>query len=165
MRKIICDRCGAEITGNRIGYVAAGWRAPSDNSFLNKNPYEHMDFCEDCMNSIVAFIDGVDIVREEPEAVEDPIEGEPETVEGTVEEEPEEDEEEDENALWEDEEKPEPKPEKKPVRKKGVNYARLRSMIKDGMSNETIAENLGLTMKQFYYARKRAEQLYIAGRI
>lgn len=67
MRKIICDRCGAEITGDRIGYVAAGWRAPSDNSFLNKNPYEHADFCEHYMNVIVACIDNVDISREEPE--------------------------------------------------------------------------------------------------
>lgn len=165
MRKIICDRCGAEITGNRIGYVAAGWRAPSDNSFLNKNPYEHMDFCEDCMNSIVAFIDGVDIVREEPEAVEDPIEGEPETVEGAVEEEPEEDEEEDENALWEDEEKPEPKSEKKPVRKKGVNYTKLRELVKAGKTPKECADALGITAKQFYYARKRAEALYVAGRI
>lgn len=80
MRKIICDRCGAEITGDRIGYVAAGWKAPSDNSFLNKNPYEHADFCEFCMNVIVACIDNVDIVREEPEAVEDPVEEEPEPV-------------------------------------------------------------------------------------
>lgn len=57
MRKIICDRCGAEITGDRIGYVAAGWKAPSDKSFIQNNPYEHMDFCERCMMEITAFID------------------------------------------------------------------------------------------------------------
>ena len=49
MRKIICDRCGAEITGDRIGYVAVNWRAVSDNSFLTESPYEHADFCEKCM--------------------------------------------------------------------------------------------------------------------
>ena len=57
MRKIICDRCGAEITGDRIGYVAAGWKAPSDKSFIQNNPYERMDFCEGCMKEIIALID------------------------------------------------------------------------------------------------------------
>ena len=90
MRKIICDRCGAEITGDRIGYVAVNWRAASDNSFLKENPYEHLDFCPVCMSQIVAFIDDVSLklVQEEPEAVEDPVEEETETVEGAVEGEP-----------------------------------------------------------------------------
>ena len=57
MRKIICDRCGAEITGDRIGYVEVNWRAASDNSFLKENPYEHSDFCEKCMKDIVSVID------------------------------------------------------------------------------------------------------------
>ena len=160
MRKIICDRCGAEITGDRIGYVAVSWRAASDDSLMHDNPYEHMDFCEHCMNVIVACIDNVDINREEPEepeAVEDPVQEEPE--------EDEEDQEEDENALWEDEEKPGPKPEKKPVRKKGVNYTKLRELVKAGKTPKECADALGITAKQFYYARKRAEALYVAGRI
>ena len=57
MRKIICDRCGAEITGDRIGYVAVNWRAVSDNSFLTESPYEHADFCEKCMKDIGSVID------------------------------------------------------------------------------------------------------------
>jgi len=57
MRKIICDRCDAEITGDRIGYVEVNWRAASDNSFLKGNPYEHSDFCEKCMKDIVSVID------------------------------------------------------------------------------------------------------------
>lgn len=80
MRKIICDRCEAVITGQKIGYVAVNWRARSDDSFMQDNPYEHMDFCEHCMNVIVACIDNVDINREELEAVEDPVEEEPEPV-------------------------------------------------------------------------------------
>ena len=167
MRKVICDRCGAEITGDRIGYVAAGWRAPSDNSFLNKNPYEHMDFCEDCMNSIVAFIDGVDIVREEPEAVEDPVEGEAETVEGVVEEEPEEDEEEDENAYWPDEEATETEPEPEPVyeKKKKVDLRKLRELVKAGKTAKEIADHFGISVASYYNYRKKAEALYIAGRL
>lgn len=57
MRKIICDRCGAEITGDRIGYVAVNWRATRDDSLMQNNPYEHMDFCECCMLDITFFID------------------------------------------------------------------------------------------------------------
>lgn len=58
MRKIICDRCGAEIpNGARIGYVAVNWRAASDNSLMQDNPYEDDDFCEKCMKDIVSVID------------------------------------------------------------------------------------------------------------
>ena len=57
MRKIICDRCDAEITGDRIGYVAVNWMATTDNSLMQNNPYERMDFCERCMMEIIAFID------------------------------------------------------------------------------------------------------------
>ena len=58
MRKIICDRCGAEIpSGTRIGYVAVNWRAASDNSLMQDNPYEEADFCEKCMEDIARVID------------------------------------------------------------------------------------------------------------
>ena len=58
MRKIICDRCGAEIpNGTRIGYVAVNWRAASDNSLMQDNPYEEADFCEKCMEDIARVID------------------------------------------------------------------------------------------------------------
>lgn len=57
MRKIICDRCSAEITGDRIGYVAVNWRSASDNSLMQDNPYEEADFCEKCMEDIARVID------------------------------------------------------------------------------------------------------------
>lgn len=57
MRPIICDRCKAEITGQRIGYVAVNWRARSDDSFMQDNPYERCDFCEKCMEDIARVID------------------------------------------------------------------------------------------------------------
>ena len=58
MRKIICDRCGAEIpNGTRIGYVAVNWKAASDNSLMQDNPYENADFCEKCMEDIARVID------------------------------------------------------------------------------------------------------------
>lgn len=58
MRKIICDRCGAEIpNGTRIGYMAVNWRSASDNSLMQDNPYEDDDFCEKCMEDIAHVID------------------------------------------------------------------------------------------------------------
>ena len=57
MRKIICDRCEAVITGQKIGYVAVNWRARSDDSFMQDNPYERSDFCEKCMEDIARVID------------------------------------------------------------------------------------------------------------
>lgn len=95
MRKIICDRCGAEITGDRIGYVAVNWRATSDDSLMQNNPYECMDFCEECMKDIANVIDfnfkvevGTTVIDAALETVEDPVEEETETVEGAVEGEP-----------------------------------------------------------------------------
>ena len=158
MRIIKCDRCGKEIpNGTRIGYIAMNWRAPSDDSLLEDNPYERMDFCPACMETIVKVIDcGIEeAVEEEPEAVEES----PEAVEeDEADEDPDEDEAE--------EPEPEPAPTPKPVsRRKGVNYSKLRELVKKDLSNEEIARELGITMKQFYYARKRTEQLYVAGEI
>ena len=160
MRIIKCDRCGREIPqGTKIGYVAVNWRAPSDDSFMLDNPYEHMDFCQDCMKDIVTVIEfnikvevgyaSVDAGAEEVEdgSEEDPVDND--------------DDDEDE----EEEEEPEPEPDPPPVVKKGVNYTKLRELVKGGKEPREIAEELGITMKQYYYARKRAEQLYIQGRI
>lgn len=66
MRKILCDRCGAEIPlTSKIGYVAVNWRAPSDESLMYENPYEGYDFCEQCMHDIVEVIDNVVLCQEE----------------------------------------------------------------------------------------------------
>lgn len=55
MRKILCDRCGQEIPlTSKIGYVVVNWRAPSDGSLMYENRYEGYDFCEQCMEDIIA---------------------------------------------------------------------------------------------------------------
>lgn len=60
MRKILCDRCGAEIPlTSKIGYVAVNWRAPSDESLMYENRYEGYDFCEQCMEDIIEVIDSI----------------------------------------------------------------------------------------------------------
>lgn len=121
MRKIICDRCGAEITGDRIGYVAAGWRAPSDNSFLNKNPYEHADFCEKCMKDIVSVID-FKIISAPEEEEQDPEEEE--TVERI---------------------------QKTPARPTAPpDFGKIRELVKAGKSTKEISEIIGKSYNQTY---------------
>ena len=174
MRKIICDRCGKEIFTDRIGYVAINWRARSDDSLIQANRYENCDFCEHCMREITEVIDFIDtapdVVEAKPEAVEATVVELPEAVNEVLEDGSDEDQDkdpdEDEAALWEDEEEePEPEPDPPPVVKKGVNYTKLRELVKSGKKPQEISAELGITMKQYYYARKRAEQLYVAGRI
>ena len=146
MRKIICDRCGAEITGERIGYLAATWKSRSDDSFMQPSPYEDYDFCEACMKDVISVID-FDIIPAPPEP-----EPEPEPEEEPVED-------------PEEEEVVQRIAETKAPARKGVNYTRLRELVKAGKTPKEISEELGITTKQYYYARKRAEQLYVAGAI
>ena len=61
MRVIRCDRCGREIHPaqiNKIGYVALNWRLIDTDDLEDGNPYEHCDFCPDCMEEIKSFIEG-----------------------------------------------------------------------------------------------------------
>lgn len=131
MRKIICDRCGAEITGDRIGYVSVNWRAVSDNSLMHgSNPYQHSDFCEKCMRSIVMVIDhkieSQPEEEEEPEAVEDPVEEEPEPV-------------------------------KKAPQKKTVDKGKVGALSKAGWSNTKIADEMGVSSERIRQILKELE--------
>lgn len=131
MRKIICDRCDAEIPNNqKIGYISANWRRPSDWELLHDNPYEHMDFCEHCMNVIVACIDNVDISREEPEAVEDPVQEEPE--------------------------EPVVQVQKAAVRKI-VDKGKVGALSKAGWSNTKIADEMGVSSERIRQILKELE--------
>lgn len=76
MRKILCDRCGAEIPlTSKIGYVAVNWRAPSDGSLMYENRYEGYDFCEQCMEDIIEVIDSIcahsEVIKQEEETPEE----------------------------------------------------------------------------------------------
>ena len=60
MRLIRCDRCHKEILPaqiNRIGYVALNWRHILTDDLEDENPYEHCDFCPECMKAISDFIE------------------------------------------------------------------------------------------------------------
>lgn len=121
MRKIICDRCGAEITGDRIGYVEVNWRAASDNSFLKGNPYEHSDFCEKCMKDIVSVID-FKILSAPKEEEQDPEEEE--TVERI---------------------------QKTPARvTTPPDFGKIRELVKAGKSIKEISEIIGKSYNQTY---------------
>ena len=121
MRKIICDRCGAEITGDRIGYVEVNWRAASDNSFLKKNPYEHSDFCEKCMKDIVSVIDFK--ILSAPE-----------------EEEPDREEEEVVERIQNTPARPTAPP----------DFGKIRELVKEGKSIKEISEIIGKSYNQTY---------------
>ena len=56
MRKITCDRCGAEIPkGTPPGYVCIQHEV--DGALVGDNPFEGWDLCEGCLKEIIAFID------------------------------------------------------------------------------------------------------------
>ena len=133
MRKIICDRCGAEITGDRIGYVAVNWRATSDNSLMQNNPYECMDFCEECMKDIANVIDfnfkvevGTTVIDAALETVEDPVEEEPEPV-------------------------------KKAPQKKSVDKGKVGALAAAGWSNVKIANEMNISSERVRQILKELE--------
>ena len=178
MRKILCDRCGAEIPLNsKIGYVAVNWRAPSDESLMYENPYEGYDFCEQCMHDIVEVIDDISVIKAKPpetpeelarrfvnamketisaepgpdpeeEEAPETVEGEPETVETAVEEE---------------QEEPVGRLADNPPPKQFVNLRELRELVKAGKKSKEIAEHFGISLASYYNYRKKAEAMWNAG--
>ena len=135
MRKIICDRCGAEITGDRIGYIAATWRSRSDDSFMQSSPYENADFCESCMKDIVSIIDfhvkvevGEAVIDAALDAVEDPVEEEP-VVQI-----------------------------QKTAVKKAVDKGKVGALAKAGWSTKKIADEMGVSPKRIRQILKELEE-------
>ena len=54
-RVIKCDRCGHEVDPKKIGYVSIMQRSEAGD-LKGDNPFENMDFCENCMTLIADFI-------------------------------------------------------------------------------------------------------------
>lgn len=141
MRKIICDRCGTEIEkGARIGYLAVNWRMAKDGTLMLNNPYEDMDFCEECMRDIVSVIDfKVIAAPAEPETAPDPEL----PAEGGCSEEDE-----------GDDEVVERMQEAEAKKSRGrVDPGKFREMVKTGKSPEEIMEHFGIskyTYQKYY---------------
>ena len=122
MRKIICDRCEAEIpNGARIGYVAVNWRAASDNSLMQDNPYEEADFCEKCMEDIARVIDFKILSAPEDE---EPDPEEEETIE----------------RIQSTPARPTAPP----------DFGKIRELVKEGKSIKEISEIIGKSYNQTY---------------
>ena len=50
MRKIMCDRCGADISEDtdNVGYVSLHWKDVDSGDIVDNNPFEKWELCEDC---------------------------------------------------------------------------------------------------------------------
>lgn len=55
MIKIVCNRCGKEISGN-AGYIAWNFRDHISGDMVDQNIFENCDYCEKCMEEIMEFI-------------------------------------------------------------------------------------------------------------
>ena len=62
-RIIKCDRCGGEVDPKRIGYVSMSERGP-DGELIGEYLFDDMDFCENCMEQIAAFVTKETATRE-----------------------------------------------------------------------------------------------------
>ena len=76
MRFIRCDRCGKELPWkdtDNVGHVALRWKDIRTDELAGLNPYEDVEFCDDCMRAISDFIEKKPaIVAVEPAAAEKP---------------------------------------------------------------------------------------------
>lgn len=118
---IKCDRCGKQFIPDethRIGWVGINWKDPETDDLTDRNPIEDMEFCEECMESIAAFIKGVTIEKTDPPEVEIVVEEPPREEPETSTEAPE-----------DPSEPSEPeKPKKNPPVKKGIDKGKIRSL-------------------------------------
>lgn len=182
MRKILCDRCGAEIPlTSKIGYVAVNWRAPSDGSLMYENRYKGYDFCEQCMEDIIEVIDSIcahsEVIKQEAETPEElaikfvnamkevsaPEQEEPEEAESGSEEDgtgPEET-----KVVEQDQEEPVGRLADNPPPKQFVNLRELRELVKAGKKPKEIAEHFGISLASYYNYKKKAEAMWNAGKL
>lgn len=124
MRLIRCDRCRKEIDPvlvDKIGYVALNWRDLQTDDLEDGNPYEHCDFCPDCMAEIKNFIE-----RTHPAAAEQAPDPEPEPV------------------------KPAPAADKKKPGRKPIDKGKIGALWDGNWKIEAIAEEMNLSTAQVW---------------
>lgn len=129
MRKIICDRCGADISGEPahglIWMAMRGYGANVDIDEFLDGDWSKMDFCDKCMGEIRDFILSKPVTpKEEPKDAEtEPAEAEAET-------EP------------EAEEKPAATEKAKTVKPKELDTGKIIALYKAGWGYKAIADEL-----------------------
>lgn len=72
MRIVKCDRCGKTFPADsdNSGYIKMGWRSiRGADLYIDPNPYEDFDFCEECMEEIRACVERVPKVEPEKKPV------------------------------------------------------------------------------------------------
>ena len=56
MLKVICDRCGKDISDSgKIGYIALNFRESVGGAVVQENPMKGQHFCASCMEDIQEF--------------------------------------------------------------------------------------------------------------
>ena len=132
MRKIICDRCGANITAaEKTGHISMNWRAARRGDPVPKNPYKDCDFCQACMEDIAKVIDFKIVpAREETDSGNTREEGRSIPVEP------------------DDEEEIEVVERIKGNPKRKIDKGKVGALAKAGWSNKDIASEMGVTAER-----------------
>lgn len=142
-----CDRCGKQFVPDaqhKVGWIGMTWRIPeTDDLESGVTPYEHCDFCENCMKAISDFIEGAVIEEEAPPEVEIVVDEPP--------------------AAEEDGEAPqkggepseEPKPKKNPPKAKGIDKGKIKALHDAGWNASKIADEMGVSPQTINYHLRR----------
>lgn len=171
-RIIRCDRCHKDIVGGGVGYIAWNWRDIATDDLIDGNPFEHMDFCEECMAAVKTYVTEPCPCEKVPEqpiiACTETSDKCAETVKNVPISE--------ENAQ--NLEKPDLEttlPEKilaeaaaapkEKKRQKGVDLKKLQDLVREGKKPQEIADYFGISLASYYNYRKASERAYIEGRI
>lgn len=140
---IICDRCGKQLlTGEKIGYVEVHQRLEPHGDAINKNEFEDMDFCEECLCDITRYVacsprkdkqDKTEMVSipENPDKVDKTENGS--SCAGTT------------------------------ACKRTIDYGKILALSNAGWDNKKIAEEMGMTPQQVSDAKWKAKKKQEAG--
>lgn len=120
MVKILCDRCGADISASKkIGYIAWNFREGLGGELMQENAFENSHYCPGCMEKIGSYI------REKCTVSEEIVSKEPENAQKPVE-------------MGQ-------KAEEKPKQRRAIDYGKIMALRDAGWSNEKIADEMHMT--------------------
>ena len=143
-RKILCDRCGKDITGlQQIGFVGMSFRDPESGELLQENPLQDMDFCPECMDAIRAFVSEMPKLEPKPE----PVVTLEEVAELAAKLEPD-----------EKKKQPEPKKNPKPPGSKNVDTGKLLALRRAGWTMQEIADEMKISSATVSYHLSRMKE-------
>lgn len=131
MIRILCDRCGADISNShKIGYIAWNFKEFVMGDLLQENAFENKHYCSDCMNQIHDFI------SHKAESLTGSV--------GAFEPADDEIPSKDEKDAQRDKEKAKTADKNEPKRKR-VDHGKIRALKNAGWSNKDIADEMHMT--------------------